>query len=193
MARIGPNAVIRVAEAVDAFEGRPVAERLFAAVGLVGYLAAPPRDMVEEGEVRALHAELHRALGERRARSVAWIAGRRTADYLLAHRIPHPVQHLLAWLPRRWAARTLSAAIARHAWTFTGSGRLTIEPGNPTIFRIVECPLCRGRHAAEPACDYYVATFERLFAVLIHPDARAAEAECMAQGGAECRILVGWP
>jgi divinyl protochlorophyllide a 8-vinyl-reductase len=193
MARIGPNAVIRVAEALDAIEGRPVAERLFAAAGLAPYLAAPPRAMVEEAEVRALHAELYRSLGQRRARSVAWIAGQRTADYLLAHRIPRAVQRLLLLMPRPLAARLLARAIARHAWTFTGSGRLIVEAGNPMQFRIAACPLCRGLHAAEPACDYYVATFERLFAVLIHPDSRAVETECMAQGGAECRIGVGWP
>ena len=193
MARIGPNAVIRVAEALDAVEGRPVAERLFQAVGIRRYLDAPPRDMVAEDEVRSLHEELHRALGDRRARSIGWIAGQRTADYLLAHRIPAAVQRLLHWLPRRTAARVLSRAIAGHAWTFTGSGRLRVEPGNPTAFRIAHCPLCRGLHGAEPACDYYVATFERLFAVLIHADARATETACMARGDAECRISIGWP
>ena len=193
MARIGPNAVIRVAEALDAVEGRPEAERLFEAAGLRRYLAEPPREMVEEGEVRKLHAVLHHRLGDARARSVAWIAGRRTADYLLAHRIPRPVQRVLELLPRPPAARLLSHAIGRNAWTFVGSGRLAIEPGNPTLFRIAHCPLCRDCAADAPACDYYFATFERLFSVLVHPDATARETACSATGDAECRITVRWP
>ncbi len=83
--RIGPNAIIRMVEALDAFEGRPVAKRIFAASGNAHYLAELPSEMVPEVDVTALHREVHTALGDSRARSVAWIAGRRT---LLTHRIP---------------------------------------------------------------------------------------------------------
>jgi hypothetical protein len=63
------------------------------------------------------------------AAEVARSAGRRTADYLLAHRIPKPVQALLKALPARLAARVLLSAIARHAWTFAGSGVFSASTG----------------------------------------------------------------
>jgi len=54
-------------------------------------------------------------------------------------------------------------------------------------------PMCRGLPRLEhPACDYYAATFERLFAVLVHPDARVVETACEACGDAVCRFEVGW-
>jgi divinyl protochlorophyllide a 8-vinyl-reductase len=192
-ARIGPNAVIRAAEALDAFEGRAATERLFAAAGIARYLAAPPAAMIAESEVRGLHAAIHRGLGDRRARSVSWIAGRRTADYLLAHRIPQPAQRVIAALPAPLAARLLSTAIARNAWTFAGSGRFSVTAGNPTLFEIADCPLCREAWSATPYCDFYAATFEGLFAALVHADAKAEEVACAAQGDAACRFAVRWP
>jgi divinyl protochlorophyllide a 8-vinyl-reductase len=57
-------------------------------------------------------------LGPAMAAEVARDAGLRTADYLLANRIPKPVQVLLKHLPAPLAARVLLSAIRRHAWTF---------------------------------------------------------------------------
>jgi len=45
---------------------------------------------------------------------------------------------------------------------------------------------------AEPGCDFYAATFERLFRVLVHADARVVETACEACGAAECRFEVRW-
>lgn len=190
--RIGPNAVIRLAEAATALEGAATATRVFRGAGLEHYLETPPEALVPEAEVAALQAGLRTALGDRRAGTAAWIAGQRTADYVIAHRIPPAVRGLLLMLPAAPASRLLLRAIAAHAWTFVGSGRLTIRPGRPVILSVADCPLCRRAHAPEPVCTFYAATFERLFARLVHPAASARETECSAAGGAACRFTIAW-
>ncbi len=190
--RIGPNAIIRVAEVLPARVGSDATRRLFDRAGLARYLGAPPQAMVDEAEVRALHGALREALGATAAREVARAAGQRTADYLLAHRIPRPVQRLLRWLPAPLAARVLLAAIGRNAWTFVGSGRFTAQAGRPCVLQIAGNPLCRGVQAETPGCDFYAGTFERLFRVLVHRDAQVLETHCEACGDAACRFEIRW-
>ena len=190
--RIGPNAVIRLAEAVDALESRAVTKRLFIAADLEAYVHALPETMVPEDEVTVLHRHLRSDLGAGRAATVSWIAGLRTADYLLAHRIPKPVQRLLKALPRRLAAFILLKAIGAHAWTFAGTSRFSWKMGRPITLRFEDCPLCRGDHSATPCCSYYSATFERLFRKLINPDTAVTEVECSATGGSVCLFEIAF-
>lgn len=190
---IGPNAILRVAEALPARVGRETTHRLFDHAALGHRLREPPQGMVPEDEVRRLHAALRDELGVPLAREIAREAGQRTGDYLLAHRIPKPVQGLLKCLPARAAAAVLLSAIRRHAWTFAGSGRFTARNGRPVVLSICGNPLCQGWHSDDgPACDFYAATFERLFAALLHPRARVREVACEACGEGECRFEVGW-
>lgn len=191
-ARIGPNAITRVAEALCAEGGASAADRVFAAAALSRYLADPPAEMVAEEEVIRLHAALRATVGPTRAREVSRSAGRRTADYLLAHRIPKGVQALLRVLPPRLAARLLLAAIRRHAWTFAGSGRFAATAGSPVRLEIAGNPLCRGASASSPLCDYYAATFERLFRALVASRSAAVETSCEACGADACRFEVRW-
>lgn len=190
--RIGPNAITRIAEAVEAFESAGTAGRLFARAGLAHHVDVPPTAMVDESDVVALHRELRGALGDRRARSVSWIAGRRTADYLLAHRIPPAAQRVLKAAPPAMASRMLLAAIGKHAWTFAGTGDFSYISGHPTVLRIENCPICRGASAAGPLCDYYAATFERLFAVLVSANASVVETACAAAGAKACTFEIIW-
>jgi len=190
--RIGPNAIIRVAEVLPAFVGTAATWQLFERAGMVQYLRTPPEGMVDETEVMRLHGELRVSLGGATAAEVARQAGLRTADYLLAHRIPQPVQRLLKILPARLAARVLLQAITRHAWTFAGSGRFSARAGTPVVLEIRDNPLCRGVHADAPVCDFYAATFERLFRVLVHPAAGVQEVACEARGDDACRFELRW-
>lgn len=190
--RIGPNAVIRLAEALDALEGRAVTTRLFKLAGLEHYVAAPPSAMVREEEVTVLHRHCRKELDRQRAASVSWIAGLRTADYLLKHRIPQPVQRLLKLLPGRLAAFILLKAIERNAWTFAGSSRFTWRWGRIISLAFEDCPLCRGETAPAPCCHYYAAVFERLFRELIVGCATVTETECIAAGGTACRFEIHW-
>ncbi|WP_431267705.1 bacteriochlorophyll 4-vinyl reductase [Dankookia sp. P2] len=186
--RIGPNAITRMAEALP----RDAVDALFAEAGLAGYRRAPPTGMVAEREVAALHRVLRARLDRTHYAAAAREAGRRTADYLLANRIPRPVQGLLRVLPAPLAARLLCAAIRRHAWTFAGSGAFAARPGRPTLLSIEGCSLCRGAALDQPACVYFAATFERLFAALVHRRARVTEVACAAMGDPACVFEVAY-
>ncbi len=176
-------------------QGHAQTQQIFAAAGLAHHLAQPPQHMVQEAEVRALHTVLRQTLGVPLAATVAREAGHRTALYLLAHRIPQPVQRLLKAMPARWAARLLLAAITRHAWTFAGSGQFAaqlVPQGRGVQLRIAHNPLCLGLHSDSPACDFYAATFEHLFATLVHRQARVHESACEACGSPACCFDVSW-
>lgn len=190
--RIGPNAVTRVAEVLVERFGAPQMAAIFSRAGLSQYVGAPPAQMVDEAEVIRLHAELRATLDTPVARDVAREAGRRTGDYLLAHRIPRPVQGLLKCLPPGAAARVLLAAIRRHAWTFAGSGRFEVLGYSPVRVSISGNPLARAVHADEPQCDYYAATFERLFCALVSRNATVVETSCEAAGAAACIFEIRW-
>ncbi len=191
--RIGPNAVTRLAEALAASRGEDAVLALFRDCGLLHRLADPPRHMVPEREVSLLHAALRARHGPAVAAAVSAEAGRLTAAYLLAHRIPRPVQWLLRLLPPRAAARALLGAIGRHAWTFAGSGSFAAQAGNPSIITIAGAPICRGiPHAAAPVCDYYAATLETLFRALVSRRARARETACEAMGDPACVFTIRW-
>jgi divinyl protochlorophyllide a 8-vinyl-reductase len=190
--RIGPNAITRVAEVMPSLVGAGMTRHLFDAAGLLRYLQTPPQGMVDEAEVRRLHAILHETLGSEAATRITDQAGQRTADYLIAHRIPKAVQALLRLLPAPLASRVLLAAIRRHAWTFSGSGEFTAHAGVPVLLSIRGNPLCQGFEAESPACAFYAATFERLFRLLVHPAARVREITCEACGADACRFEVRW-
>lgn len=192
-ARIGPNAIIRMGEALVALEGKAGAAAVFEAAGVKRYLETPPADMVPESDVAALTKAVHEKLGPGRAATAGWIAGQRTGDYLLAHRIPRAVQLLLKALPAPLASRILLRAIARHSWTFAGSARVRFAAGNPTKVEMSGSPLCRHIVADRPSCAFYAATFERLFRALVHGAAVAAETTCAAKGDRACTFEIGWP
>jgi divinyl protochlorophyllide a 8-vinyl-reductase len=186
--RIGPNAITRVAEAL----GRDAARGVFRAAAIEARLDAPPDRMVPESEVIALHRALRASLGEREAAAVTRHAGRLTAHYLLANRIPRPLQWLLRHLPAGASARILLGAIGRHAWTFAGSGRFRLLSGRPLRIEIAGGPIARAGPAAEPVCAYYAATFETLFRRLVSPRTEVEEIACEATGAASCVFELRW-
>jgi len=188
--RIGPNAIIRVGEALAARFGS--AAEVFADAGLAHYLATPPTQMVDEREVIALQQALRLRLGLTEARAVSFDAGLRTGDYLLAHRIPRPAQRVLRLLPPGPASRMLLKAVGKHAWTFSGSGEFSFTAGRPVRVSIAGCPICRGSQATEPVCDFYTATFERLFRVLVSRRTEAREVACQALGAPACVFEMSW-
>jgi divinyl protochlorophyllide a 8-vinyl-reductase len=190
--RIGPNAILQVMAAADARVGRASRDALLHGAGLSRYLYAPPRDMVPQRDVARLQRQLREQLGSARAREVAIDAGRRTADYLLAHRIPAVVQRVLRRLPSGLSCRILAGAIARHAWTFAGSGRFSVSRGAPLCFTIVSNPLCSDIRAEHPVCDYFVATFEGLFQNIVDTRIRVVERSCQACGDDACVFDICW-
>ncbi len=190
--KIGPNAVIQLVEALRAAGLEQAMAPVFAAVGATAWLAAPPAAMVDAAKVGRLHHAVRASLPLAASASVMADAGLRTADYLLAARIPGAVQWLLKRLPARLAARLLVAAIRAHAWTFAGSGRFSAAAGSPTRLELTDNPLCAGEHARAPVCRWHAAVFERLFQVLVSPRAQAIETSCAACGDACCRFVLTW-
>jgi divinyl protochlorophyllide a 8-vinyl-reductase len=190
--RIGPNAIIQVARVLPDRIGVEATQRLFEQAAMGSYVAHPPQSMVDESEVLRLHQVMRASLGQDVAASVAREAGLQTANYLLANRIPKPVQAVLKWLPAPLAARVLLMAIGKHAWTFAGSGHFSSQVTSFALLTIRENPLCRGVRSDVPACDFYTATFERLFQVLVHRQTRAREVTCQAQGADACRFELRW-
>jgi divinyl protochlorophyllide a 8-vinyl-reductase len=192
-ARIGPNAITRLAQALPRHVGLRATRALFRSVGLEHHWTHPPQTMVDEADVRALHLALRREYGPVTAALAARDAGQLTAEYLLAHRIPRMVQGLLRGLPAGLAARGLLAAMQRHAWTFAGSGKVRsgMRMGHAWL-AIRGNPLCRGLVLEQACCDYYAATLQTLFCRLVHPATRVIEVECEAAGGSECRFEFRW-
>lgn len=190
-ARIGPNAIIRTAEVLRDRVGVAKAEALLAE-GTGRTFATLPDAMVEEAEVRALVRTCLAHLGPRQTRAVLREAGQRTAAYLMQHRIPRPVQWLLKALPASLGVRVLATAMARHAWTFAGSGHFHVRYTPAPEFRVDDCPLCRGLTLEAPICDFYAGTFEELLARLVRRDTCVAQVESAACGGSACRYEVRW-
>ncbi|MFC7335371.1 bacteriochlorophyll 4-vinyl reductase [Rhodocista pekingensis] len=190
--RIGPNAIIQMEAVLRDRLGAAETVRLLTAAGLSRYLDTPPGQMVDEREVNALHRVLRAELGVAQARRLSHEAGQRTGDYLLAHRIPKPVQVILKLLPAPLASRVLLSAIGKHSWTFSGSGTFTVRSVSPAVVSIENCPIARGATGTEPVCDFYTGTFERLYRVLVHPRAQAEETECEVTGAPRCTFEVRW-
>lgn len=144
--------------------------------------------MIPEGDAARLHQVLRRDEPEL-APQLAAEAGRATADYILAHRIPTVAQTILKALPAPLAARALSGAIARHAWTFVGSGAFRVV--SPWCYEIAQNPIVRGEHSDTPLCHWHAAVFARLYQTLVHPDCTCRETQCCATGaGNPCRFAI---
>ncbi len=153
---------------------------------LDAYLQEMPREMVPEREVSALYEVMRARLDPADVREVARDAGRRTAGYVLTYRIPSFAQGVLPALPRPLGRRTLMLAIRANAWTFAGSARMRMRFRAPASISLVGCPICRNARVAQPACEYFAATFEKLFRTLVDPAYRVEEVACQAEGGSAC-------
>jgi divinyl protochlorophyllide a 8-vinyl-reductase len=186
-ARIGPNAVTRLAEALRMLCGEVQTQAIFADAGALHHLLRPPEKMVPDDDVATLHKVLHEHLGHERAVRVGAEAGRLTGLYLLANRIPPLAQSILRRMPRRLALRVLMRAIGGHAWTFAGAGRFDwrMSPAGATL-SIAGGPVSRYIVADGPACAYYAATFTTIFAAIIDRNVRVEEVACEASGASAC-------
>ncbi len=192
IARIGPNAIIQLGEALTAAHGRDAYLTLLNDAGLATYAETPPTSMVDERDVIALHNALWRSYPAEDAEALAFDAGVRTGDYVLANRMPGVAKAILEPLPARLAAPLLLRAIAKHAWTFAGSGACRFEAGKPVLIEIAGCPLCRGHSGERPRGAYYVGTFSQLFERLVDRRTQVKETACQAMGDPACRFAIDW-
>jgi len=189
---VGPNAVLQLQAAMRAAGFGEQLEPLFADVDALDWLVDPPSVMVDERRVARLHQRVRSAFPPARARALLTDAGLRTADYLLAVRIPRPAQALLKLLPPRIAAVLLTQAIRKNAWTFAGTGVFTAVVGGSVEIAIRGNPFCAGEQAQTKVCCWHQAVFARLYTTLVSPKVRVSELACEAMGNDGCRFSVRW-
>jgi divinyl protochlorophyllide a 8-vinyl-reductase len=183
-ALIGPNAILQLIPVLDHSVGEQARKALF----LQTQTEIPSGDhMIPEGDAARIHQGL-RAAFPRQAAGLCAQAGRATADYIITHRIPAKAQILMGFLPANFAARALSHAIARNAWTFAGSGRFRVI--SPWEFEIADNPVIGGESSDNPLCHWHCAVFERLYRRLVSPDVICRETACAASGADACRFVL---
>lgn len=171
-ALIGPNAVLKAVEVMEERLGHAETAAILADAQIA---RLPSGDhMIPEIEALRLHRwlALHDPMG---AAVIAEDAGARTADYIIAHRIPRAACWLLRRLPARAAAPLLMAAIRKHAWTFVGAGAFT--PRGAWLFAIDRSAARDPLPPPESLFAWYAAVFTRLYAQLVAPDCRCAMIE----------------
>lgn len=176
LARVGPNALIQMDRVLSERLGDRMAARVFAAAEVA---RGDPGEMVPEADVRRLFD----ALATARPRdwpALAHEAGERTADYILAHRIPRAAHVVLPALPAWVSARLLARAIARHAWTFAGSGTFVVSSGRRLTLAIV------GNTLAMPDCPWHSGVFDRLFHRLVGSHVSVLLSDCCTRGADAC-------
>ena len=180
--RIGPNALIQTARALEARYGADEARRILRLCGMDILMEEDPQGMRDEREFLSLVTFLTKLLPSGELRAVLHDSGRRTGAYVLRHRIPGPVKLLVRPLPRGLRLRLLLEAIRRHAWTFAGSGSYQ--------FRMGDRPLVSLRHGApaqrvpstEPLHAYYRGAFEELLRAMVAPTTELEETDAFGVG-----------
>lgn len=184
--RIGPNAILQL---VEVLERRGEGDLLSAVLAEAG-VARPPRDagMLPEAECAAVHQALRQLAPG--AGALLEEAGWATANYILTRRIPRLAQTVLRVLPGALAAPILTSAIARHAWTFAGTGEFRVASARPLVLTIARNPLAAGWRADTPQCIWHVAVFRRLYGRLVWPSVTVVETACCACGDPACRFEI---
>ncbi|WP_081095411.1 bacteriochlorophyll 4-vinyl reductase [Erythrobacter donghaensis] len=164
-ALIGPNAVLKAVEVMEERLGHAETQAILADAQ-IAHLPSGAH-MIPETEALRLHRwlALHDPIG---AAVIAEEAGARTADYIIARRIPRAAGWLLRRLPASLAAPLLMAAIRKHAWTFVGGGAFT--PQDAWRFTIDRSLAGDRLPPPESLFHWYAAVFTRLYRVLVAPN-----------------------
>ncbi|MFL0671337.1 MAG: bacteriochlorophyll 4-vinyl reductase [Erythrobacter sp.] len=164
VALIGPNAVLQTVAAMEARLGRAETRAILDDA----QIAALPSGEAMIPEVQALRLHrwlaLHEPIG---SFGIAEDAGARTADYIIAHRIPRVAAWLLRHLPAALAAPILMAAIRQHAWTFIGAG--AFAPRGAWAFTIDRSLAHDPLMPPDSLFHWYAALFARLYQRLVAP------------------------
>lgn len=140
--------------------------------------------MTPAADAAALFEALYTEAPQAMADAVTTDAGRRVAEYVLAHRIPKFAKAILRRAPRSIAAPMLMRAIAANAATFAaGEGRCRLRLRAPLHIEIAANPL------NTPGGRWHAAVIGRLFEALVDP--RAVVAYSPAGSGCRFSITLG--
>src|SRR5690348_10787921 len=101
---IGPNSVLQLIEALRLASLGAFSTQVFERAGVAEWLTHPPEAMVDERLVGQLHQTVRAMAAPGQGKALMAEAGRLTANYILANRIPRPAQVMLKLLPPRPAA-----------------------------------------------------------------------------------------
>ena len=164
-ALIGPNAVLQAVAVMEERLGHAETLAILADAQIADLPSG--EHMIPEVDALRLHRwlALHDPMG---AFVIAEEAGARTADYIIANRIPRPVVWLLRHLPPWLAAPMLMAAIRKHAWTFAGAGAFAAD--GAWRFTIDRSDSLDPVPPPESLFAWYAAVFNRLYRQLVAPD-----------------------
>ena len=164
-AQIGPNAVLQLLYVLrDRFarsRGDDLVWALAEDTNTTHYLLSPPQSMSPLVDAVRLFAAVGQSFDLTTARAIFVEAGYRTADYIIANRIPRPAQILLRVLPQPLAIRVLARAIMANAWTFVGDGRLKVTYLIPLRLEI------RGTSLQSPDGIWHLSVVQRLYQRLV--------------------------
>ncbi|TVP47651.1 MAG: bacteriochlorophyll 4-vinyl reductase [Gemmatimonadales bacterium] len=169
VARIGPNALIQTARALEALYGVAEARRLLRLGGMQTLSDHDPRDMQDERDFFRLVTFLEGVLPRREVAAVLGDAGRRTGAYVLANRIPGAARLGLRMLPRSLRLRLTLSAMAEHAWTFAGSGTFAFETRPHPTLRLAHGIPARTIPDPAPLHAFYRGAFEVLLRGMVAP------------------------
>jgi divinyl protochlorophyllide a 8-vinyl-reductase len=164
-ALIGPNAVLQAVAVMEERLGHAETAAILADAQIErlpsGAHMIPEIDALRLHRWLALHDPLE-------AFVIAEESGARTADYIIANRIPRAACWLLRHLPARFAAPLLMAAIRKHAWTFIGAGAFT--PAGAWRFTIDRMRADDSIPPPPSLFMWYAAVFTRLYRALVARD-----------------------
>jgi divinyl protochlorophyllide a 8-vinyl-reductase len=164
-ALIGPNAVLQAVAVMEERLGK--AETRAVLVDAQIHALPSGEHMIPEVQALRLHRwlALHAPIG---CFTIAEDSGSRTADYIIANRIPKAAVWLLRHLPAGLAAPLLMAAIRKHAWTFIGAG--VFAPDGAWRFTIDRSGADDAMMPPDSLFVWYAAVFTRLYRQLVAPD-----------------------
>lgn len=182
--KIGPNAVTQIGDALERRVGLATGAEVYRAAGLLAFWIDPPTTMIDETVPKALVEALFRTLPQAQARTILAEAGRSTADYVIANRIPGVARLVLTRSPAWLSARLLLSSIEKNAWTFAGSGRCAATRGAPHVIEIENNPF------QTPDGVWHAEVFERMFRVLVSPTAVVRFQPQFRDGRRVCRFEI---
>lgn len=184
---VGPNAILQLKAPMEAYLGPAVLAQV---LDLCRVPMPTGAHMIPQSQVGRVHHTLWQLFPDR-ARPVSEEAGRRTARYIEAHRIPRMARIALRWAPWGWAERRLTRAVAAHAWTFCGSGALATHHEDGDIhFIIHNNPLADTQARPPHLCHWHSAVFAELFTRLLGRAYHCREISCCAMGAEVCHFVV---